>query len=88
MTQEIRDFLKQHGALVCPTCDGEGEYNTFSGHYHSNNCSSCSGKGLVKSLNSQKHQKQCDICKGREGGCGGCNKHPKGLIEWESYEIY
>jgi DnaJ-class molecular chaperone len=88
MTKEIRDFLKRYGALECPACDGNGEYDVFSGHHHSETCSECAGKGLVKSLNRQQNQKKCVICNGRARGCGGCDHHPKGMIEWGSYEIF
>jgi DnaJ-class molecular chaperone len=88
MTKEIKQFIKSHGALVCPSCEGEGEVEYFCGHYTTNKCRNCAGKGLVASLKKQKQSKKCIICNGRDGGCGGCNSNPKGLIEWESYEIY
>jgi hypothetical protein len=88
MTKEIKNFIKSQGLLICPTCEGDGDYEIFCGHYTSTTCSNCQGKGIIKSLNREKHQKKCSICNGREGGCGGCDRHPKGLIEWESFEIY
>jgi DnaJ-class molecular chaperone len=88
MTSETKKFIQSQGLLVCPTCDGEGEYDSFCGHYTSETCSDCQGKGIIRSLTKQIHSKVCIICHGREGGCGGCNFHPSGLIEWESFEIY
>lgn len=87
MTPKIRQFLESQGNIICPNCNGEGEYETFCGHYTSETCYMCQGAGMVRSLNKQKHSKKCIICHGRKGGCGGCNNHPKGLIEWESYEL-
>jgi DnaJ-class molecular chaperone len=88
MTSEIKEFIKSQGLLICPTCNGEGDYDTFCGHYTSETCSSCLGSGIIRSLNKQKYSKICIICQGRDGGCGGCNFHPQGLIEWETFEIY
>lgn len=88
MTNEIKEFIRLHGALTCPSCEGEGENETFSGHYHSENCWMCAGKGLIRSLKLQQNHKPCDICKEKAGGCGGCNFNPKGRHEWESWEIY
>ncbi len=85
MTSEIRKFIESHGAVICPTCKGEGEYDIFAGHYYSETCSNCQGKGIVKSLKKQKHRKKCSICNGR-GGVGCCDK--KGYLEWETFEIY
>ena len=88
MTQEIKKFIESQGLLICPSCSGEGEYDSFCGHYVSESCSSCMGKGIIRSLNKQKQQKKCVICNGRKGGCGGCNFHANGLIEWETFEPY
>jgi hypothetical protein len=87
MTKEIKKFIESHGALICPSCEGEGEVGYFCGHDTITKCSKCAGKGLVASLKKQKQSKKCIICNGRDGGCGGCDSHPKGLIEWESYEL-
>jgi DnaJ-class molecular chaperone len=85
MTSEIKKFIESQGLLICPTCGGEGTYETFYGHYSSETCSSCQGKGIIRSLNKQKHRKECVICNGR--GClGGCNH--RGYHEWESFELY
>jgi len=84
MTSEIKKTLLSQGYLICPACDGEGEYETFCGHYVSETCYHCAGKGIIKSLNKQKHRKPCIICDGR--GClGGCDH--RGYHEWESYEL-
>lgn len=90
MTEKIKEFIKSHGALVCPSCEGEGELLFFGGRhniYSLTECIDCAGNGLVASLKKQKQSKKCNICNGRDGGCGGCNSHPKGLIEWETYEL-
>ena len=85
MTSEFKKIIEAQGLLICPTCDGEGEYDTFCGHYSSETCSSCQGSGIIRSLNKQKHRKECVICNGR--GClGGCDN--KGYHEWESFELY
>lgn len=85
MTKEIKNFIESQGLLICPTCEGEGEYETFCGHYTSETCSNCQGKGIIRSLNKQTHKKECRICNGR-GGLGCCDH--KGFHEWESFEIY
>jgi len=87
MTKELKKFVEAHGALVCPSCEGEGKIGYFCGHEITKDCSMCAGKGIIVSLKTQKQSKKCCICNGRDGGCGGCNSHPKGLIEWESYEL-
>lgn len=87
MTRTIRKILEGLGFIVCPSCRGEGEVEYFCGHSTTTQCYNCGGNGVVKSLNKQKQSKSCVICKGREGGCGGCNSHPKGLIEWETFEL-
>jgi hypothetical protein len=87
MTEDLKKFVESHGALVCPICKGEGEIGYFCGHEITENCSMCAGKGIIASLKTQKQSKKCRICNGRDGGCGGCNSNPKGLIEWESYEL-
>lgn len=87
MTKEIRNFIESNGILICPSCEGEGEIGDFCGHESTRKCYFCAGKGIIRSLNTQKQSKKCGICCGREGGCGGCNHHPKGFIEWESYEL-
>lgn len=86
MTREIKELIKSQGLLICPSCNGEGEFSSFCGHETTESCYDCGGKGIIRSLKKQKHQKDCIICQARIGGCGGCNFHPKGLIEWESYE--
>jgi len=88
MTKIIKSIIINSGFLICPSCDGEGEVGYFCGHDTSTYCRMCNGDGVVKSINMQRHSKKCSICDGRNGGCGGCNSHPKGLIEWESYELY
>lgn len=85
MTSEIKDFIKSHGMLICPSCDGEGEVGYFCGHETTSMCYDCGGKGIIRSLNKQKHRKECVICKG-QGGLGCCKN--KGYHEWESYELY
>lgn len=85
MTPEIKKAIESQGFLICPTCNGEGEYDTFCGHYTTETCSSCRGKGMVRSLKKQKQKKTCVICNGREGGCGGCDY--KGFYEWETFEL-
>jgi hypothetical protein len=87
MTKELKKFVEAHGALGCPSCEGEGKIGYFCGHEITKDCSMCAGKGIIVSLKTQKQSKKCCICNGRDGGCGGCNSHPKGLIEWESYEL-
>lgn len=87
MTPAIKKVIKQSGLLICPSCDGDGEIGYFCGHETTRRCYMCEGNGVIRSLEKQKHNKKCDICKGRNGGCGGCNSHPKGLIEWESYQL-
>jgi len=74
-----------NGAIVCPSCDGEGEVGSFCGHETIESCFWCAGKGMVKSLNRQIHRKNCVIC-GGEGCAGGCDW--KGFREWESYELW
>lgn len=88
MTTAIKDLCKSQGFLICPSCDGEGEVGYFCGHESSSICYKCAGHGIIKSLKKVKRSKDCIICNGRTGGCGGCNFNPKGLIEWESYELY
>lgn len=88
MTDAIKEIILNSGFLVCPSCNGEGEVGYFCGHEISVTCKWCDGHGVIKSTKKQKRSKKCDICNGRRGGCGGCNNHPKGLIEWETYELY
>lgn len=85
MTTIIEKLIKSQGLLICPSCDGEGEYETFCGHYTTESCIWCAGRGIVKSLNKQKHRKPCVICQGKGclGGCNHCGYH-----EWETYELY
>lgn len=87
MTSAVKNLITLNGLLVCPSCSGEGEIGYFCGHDSTANCYLCDGNGIIRSLNKQKQSKKCIICDGREGGCGGCNSNPKGLIEWESYEL-
>jgi hypothetical protein len=87
MTSAIKNLIASSGLLVCPSCNGEGEIGYFCGHESSTNCYLCDGNGIIRSLKKQKQSKKCDICEGEDGGCGGCNSNPKGLIEWESYEL-
>lgn len=84
MTNAIKQLIKSSGALVCPSCDGEGEVGYFCGHETTTTCYRCAGKGVIKSLNKQKHRKTCSICQGR-GGKGCCEN--RGFQEWESYEL-
>jgi hypothetical protein len=88
MTDTIKSIIKAGGLLICPACDGEGEVGYFCGHETTTLCYLCAGHGVIRSTKKQKHSKKCNICHGRKGGCGGCNSHPKGLIEWESYELF
>ncbi len=88
MTKTIKIIIEESGFLVCPACDGYGEVGYFCGHEKTTDCYMCNGHGVVRSLKKQRHAKKCNICNGSKGGCGGCNSHPKGLIEWESYELY
>ena len=88
MTKSIKSFVESFNFLICPSCLGDGEYESFCGHYTTKTCIDCGGHGIIRSLNKQKQNKKCCICKGRDGGCGGCNFNSKGLIEWESYEIF
>jgi len=87
MTNAIIKLIESTGALICPTCDGEGEVGYFCGHDSTTTCYNCEGNGVVKSLKKQKHKKKCSICNGRgaKSGCGGCGD--KGFHEWESYEL-
>ena len=87
MTKAIRTVIEKNKLLVCPSCDGEGEVGYFCGHETTTECRWCGGKGVIRSTKRQKQSKECDICNGRKGGCGGCNHHPQGLIEWESFEL-
>lgn len=84
MTPTIKKIIKDSGFIICPHCYGEGDIDSFCGHYTTVNCYMCGGHGVVKSLTLQKHTKPCNICKGK--GCGGCND--KGFHEWESYECF
>lgn len=86
MTTVIKNIIKNSGLLVCPSCYGEGQSENFCGHYITISCNMCSGHGVIRSMEKQKNTKKCIICNGRNGGCGGCNFHLEGLIEWESYE--
>lgn len=88
MTNAIKKIIESGGLLVCPSCDGEGEIGYFCGHESTTTCYKCEGDGVVFSTKRQKRSKKCQICSGRKGGCGGCNFHIKGLIEWESYELF
>jgi len=87
MTSTIKKLIDSQGLLMCPMCDGEGEVGYFCGHETTTYCYHCGGKGIIRSLNKQKQSKVCIICHGRNGGCGGCNSDPEGLIKWESYEL-
>lgn len=87
MTDAIKNLIKSNGLLICPACNGKGEIGDFCGHGITTNCYHCAGHGMIRSLNKQKQSKKCVICKGRDGGCGGCNFNPRGLIEWKSYEL-
>lgn len=88
MTETIKSIIKARGLLICPACDGEGELNYFCGHNINTLCYMCAGHGVIRSTKKQKYSKKCEICKGRKGGCGGCNNNPKGVIKWESYELF
>lgn len=85
MTNAIKKLINANGLLICPSCNGDGENDSFCGHYTTEDCYMCKGNGIIKSLNKQKHKKPCAICDGREGGCGGCGN--KGFYEWESFEL-
>lgn len=87
MTAAIKKLILSKGLLICPSCNGEGEVGYFCGHETTIDCWDCDGNGIIRSKKKQKHSKKCPICDGRKGGCGGCNFHPKGLIEWKSYEL-
>ena len=87
MTPAIKKLISSQGMMICPSCGGEGEYESFCGHYTTESCRWCGGQGVIRSSNKQKQSKNCVICNGRKGGCGGCNNHPKGLVEWETYEL-
>lgn len=83
MTSAIKKLIESTGAVICPHCNGEGEYESFCGHYTTEYCRMCGGNGVVKSLKKIKVRKDCVICNGR--GClGGCNH--KGYREWETFE--
>lgn len=88
MTRTIRNIVEALGLQICPTCDGEGEIGYFCGHETTTNCYMCDSAGVIRSQTKVKRSKKCDICHGRKGGCGSCNSNPKGLIEWESYELF
>lgn len=88
MTNTIKGIIENSGVLVCPSCNGFGEIDYFCGHESSRQCTMCAGHGVIHSTKKQRHSKKCSICNGKEGGCGGCNDHPHGLIEWESYELF
>lgn len=85
MTSAIKKLILSQGLLICPACNGEGEFDYFCGHETTTDCYMCAGNGVVRSLKKQKHRKTCTICNGRESGCGGCKN--KGFHEWESYEL-
>ena len=87
MTSAIKQFIESKGVLICPNCDGEGEIGDWCGHESTRTCSHCAANGIIQSLKSVKQSKKCGICKGRDGGCGGCDFNPKGLIEWYSFEL-
>jgi hypothetical protein len=87
MTSAIKKLILSNGFLICPSCDGEGEICDCCGYNSTRTCFYCAGNGIVLSLKSTKQSKKCGICQGRDGGCGGCDSNPKGLIEWESYEL-
>jgi len=87
MTNAIKKLILSKGFLICPSCNGEGEIGYFCGHESTTNCYYCAGNGIIRSLKKEKQSKKCGICEGSDGGCGGCNSNPKGLIEWESYEL-
>lgn len=83
MTKTIKQLIESTGAIVCPTCNGEGEYGSFCGHETTETCCMCCGRGVVKSLKKVKLRKDCIICNGK--GClGGCNH--KGYHEWDIFE--
>jgi hypothetical protein len=88
MTNTIESIIKNSGLQVCPSCDGDGCVEYFCGHDTTSSCYMCAGNGVIRSTRKQKHSKKCRICNGRKGGCGGCDGHREGLIEWESYELY
>lgn len=88
MTHTIKEIIKSQNLLLCPACDGEGEIGYFCGHDTTTKCYHCAGHGVIRSLKKVCQSKKCSICKGREGGCGGCNFNAKGLIEWQSYELF
>lgn len=87
MTNAIKKIIESIGLMICPSCDGEGEVGYFCGHESIRGCRMCASKGVIKSTKKQKHSKKCDLCDGRKGGCGYCDDHPDGLIEWETYEL-
>lgn len=84
MTRAIKELLESKGIIICPKCDGEGDFSSFCGHETTESCRWCAGKGIVKSLKIQINRKGCIICRGK--GClGGCEW--RGYQEWESYEL-
>jgi len=87
MTSAIKKLILSKGFLICPSCDGEGKIDDSCGYNSTRTCSHCAANGIIRSLKSVKQSRKCGICEGRDGGCGGCNFDPKGLIEWESYEL-
>lgn len=85
MTNAIKKLIKSAGAVICPHCNGEGEYESFCGHYMTTSCHSCCGNGIVKSLKKLKKRKTCSICNGK-GGPGCCEN--RGYQEWEIFEPF
>lgn len=77
MTAAIKKLIESNKLLICPNCEGEGEFCRSI-------CRWCEGQGIVKSLDRQTHKKNCVICGGK-GCAGGCEW--KGYREWESYEL-
>lgn len=84
MTVSIEKAIESLGFLICPSCRGEGNFESWTGHDSRSTCHCCGGHGMIRSLKKVKQRKDCIICQGK--GClGGCNH--RGYQEWESYEL-
>ena len=84
MTNAIKKLIEFCGALICPSCNGEGEVQEFCGHYVDFDCERCDGNGIIKSTKLVTYSKTCVYCSGK--GCRQC--YDSGYVESEKYELF
>lgn len=84
MTKTIKQLIESCGALICPSCNGEGEAREFCGHYVDFACETCDENGIIKSTKLVTYLKTCLYCGGR--GCRKCDD--SGYMESEKYELF